>query len=236
MILEEETYEKFGYHPSKIAPKSRKRILAACDGCGEVRGMKKNGYHSLCRSCSQKRRYLSHKHPFLGKHHSEATRKKISNSEKGKKSHMFGKPRSETVKKKISKATKGKKSHMFGKHHSEATRKKLSEANAGEKSYLWKGGVSFEPYCERFNNKFKDYIRVKFGRVCFLCQKTEVENGQRLSVHHCNYDKECLCNDNPTCQFVPLCIGCNSKVNINRDMWEQKIKAKMQNKLNGWYI
>lgn len=25
----------------------------------------------------------------------------------------------------------------------------------GKNSCFWKGGVSFEPYCEKFNNKFK---------------------------------------------------------------------------------
>ena len=111
-----------------------------------------------------------------------------------------------------------------------------SENYKGENNPNWKGGLSFLPYCHKFNEEFKEYIRDKFGRVCFLCPKTEEENEERLSVHHCNYDKDCLCNDNLTCQFVPLCRSCNIKVNYNRDMWEAKIKAKMQNKLNGWYI
>lgn len=111
-----------------------------------------------------------------------------------------------------------------------------SQHLSGENSPHWKGGLSFEPYCSKFNNEFKEYIRDKFGRVCFLCPTTEAENGQRLSVHHVNYNKDCGCDDDETCQFVPLCVGCNSKVNINRKMWEKKIKDKMQNKLNGWYI
>lgn len=110
------------------------------------------------------------------------------------------------------------------------------EGARGDKSFHWKGGLSFEPYCSKFNSEFKDYIRDKFGRICFLCSKTEKENEQRLSVHHVNYDKSCLCNDNLTCQFVPLCRSCNTKVNSNRDMWEKKIKNEMRNKLNGWYI
>ena len=105
-----------------------------------------------------------------------------------------------------------------------------------ENSPNWQGGISFEPYCQKFNNKFKEYIRDKFGRVCFLCQKGEEENGRKLSVHHVNYNKDCGCDNDEACQFVPLCISCNSKVNYNRNMWEAKIKAMMQNKLNGWYI
>jgi len=111
-----------------------------------------------------------------------------------------------------------------------------SENITGEADPHWRGGKSFEPYCPKFNAKFKEYVRDKFGRVCFLCEKTEIENGRRLDVHHVNYDKDCGCGSDLTCQFVPLCVSCNSKVNFNREIWEAKIKCKMQNKLNGWYI
>lgn len=119
---------------------------------------------------------------------------------------------------------------------SECQHKWQSENLRGENSPVWKDGISFEPYCTKFNKEFKEYIRAKFGRVCFLCPKTEEENGQRLSVHHVNYNKNCGCDEDETCQFVPLCRGCNSKVNHNRPEWEAKINAMLHNKLNGWYI
>lgn len=106
----------------------------------------------------------------------------------------------------------------------------------GENSPHWQGGISFEPYCHKFNEQFKEYIRDKFGRVCFLCDKTEKENGKKLSVHHVNYNKNCGCDEDETCQFVPLCVKCNNKVNKNRKEWEAKINAMLHSKLNGWYI
>lgn len=98
----------------------------------------------------------------------------------------------------------------------------------GENSHLWKGGVSFEPYCHKFNKRFKESIREKFGRVCFLCPTTEEENGRKLNVHHVNYNKDCLCDDSE-CEFVPLCDSCHSKTNHNQDYWESYIMAAL------WY-
>ena len=107
----------------------------------------------------------------------------------------------------------------------------------GENSPNWQGGVSFEPYCSKWNNHFREYIRNKFNNKCFICGKTEVENGRKLSVHHCNYSKDCLCNiEDTTCQFVPLCISCHVKTNHNRDYWEQFLMTKLRNRIDGYYI
>ena len=102
---------------------------------------------------------------------------------------------------------------------------------SGENAHTWNGGISFEPYCHKFNEKFKESIREKFGRVCFLCPTTEEENGQKLSVHHTNYNKDCLCDDSD-CEFVPLCVRCHSKTNANRDYWEKTIMDKLINPIN----
>ena len=64
----------------------------------------------------------------LGKHHSEETRKKISESKKGENNYWFGKHHSEETRKKISEAHKGK-------NHSDETRKKMSEAHKGKHWY-----------------------------------------------------------------------------------------------------
>lgn len=61
MILEEETYKKFGYYTKELSQHANKHILVRCDCCGETRQISKHGYRSLCRSCAQKG-----KHPKLG--------------------------------------------------------------------------------------------------------------------------------------------------------------------------
>lgn len=96
----------------------------------------------------------------------------------------------------------------------------------GKNSPTWKGGKSFEPYCHKFNEAFKESVREKFNRVCFLCPTTEEENGKKLAVHHVQYDKDCLCDDS-NCEFVPLCNTCHGKTNFNRDYWTDLIMSKL---------
>ena len=81
MILEKETYEKFGYYPSDLKPKSGKRILAACEDCGKIRELRKYHYSDFCRSCMQKGK----KNHFYGKHLSEEHKQKLSDAKKAKK-------------------------------------------------------------------------------------------------------------------------------------------------------
>ena len=54
MILEDATFEAFGYYPSALKPQSNKRVLSCCDICGEFRVTTKSDYRSLCGSCSHK--------------------------------------------------------------------------------------------------------------------------------------------------------------------------------------
>lgn len=68
----------------------------------------------------------------------------------------------------------------------------------------WRGGVSFEPYCPRFNEEFRERVREYWGRKCILCGRTEADEGHKLHVHHVHYDKLTCCNDTVPL-FAPLC-------------------------------
>ena len=76
----------------------------------------------------------------VGKH-SEETKNKISETRKGKcvgeKNPMYGKHHSDESRKKMSEVKKGEKHYLYGKHHSDESRKKMSEArrkHVGENS------------------------------------------------------------------------------------------------------
>jgi len=185
----------------------------------------------------------------IGRKHTESTKEKIRMGNIGKiisEEHKdkLRTPRSDETKDRISRSRIGKyggeKNSFYGKKHTDET-KQLMRANharlSGENSPAWKGGVSFEPYCPHFNEPFRESIREKFGRVCFLCPITEEEQinamrsrGKRpykLSVHHVNYNKECLCDDSE-CEFIPLCLACHGKTNTNRENWESTIMEKLK--------
>lgn len=63
-----------------------------------------------------------------GKKASAETRRKMSESRKGKPTWNKGKHHSKESIKKMSESKKGEKNSMYGKHHSEETRRKMSEA------------------------------------------------------------------------------------------------------------
>lgn len=172
-----------------------------------------------------------------GSTHTEESRRKMSDARRGK--H----PSKET-RKKMSDSRRGEKNVMFGKHHSKAARRRIGDAHRGENNANWQGGTSIK-YCSKWNEEFREYIRNKFGRKCFLCGKAESENnGRKLSVHHVNGNKHCGCakteedrkTDNATCQFIPLCGSCHSKVHNNREKWEKYFMVKLKCTLNGWHI
>lgn len=56
MILEEETFEEFGYYPNSLGERSAKPILVRCDKCSKTRKTSKHSMGALCNSCDRKLR------------------------------------------------------------------------------------------------------------------------------------------------------------------------------------
>ena len=186
----------------------------------------------------------------IGKHLSEETRRKLSEAMKGKKSPFYGKHHSEETKRKMSEACnkilrvhKGEKNPFYGKHHSEETkrklreaskgrcpseetRRKISKAELGEKHHNWQGGISFDPYCPKFNFALKEKIREKYGRKCFLCGKSEGETGEKLCVHHVDGDKTQGCNGKQWL-LIPLCRSCHTKIHHQDKRVNDKLLFKL---------
>ncbi len=92
----------------------------------------------------------------------------------------------------------------------------------GENTGNYIDGRSYLPYCNKFNNKFKEAIRIRDDQICQLCGMTQENNKEKLSVHHIHYDKS---NCYPDC--VALCRKCNSIVNFNREFYEELFTFKL---------
>lgn len=146
---------------------------------------------------------------------SDDTRKKLSESVR--ESHRkCPRKHSEETKKKISKSIRGKNHPLYGKKHSSTSIKQMSKVKVGSNNPNWKGGISSEPYCIKFNNKIKEDIRKRYDRKCFICGSTE--HTRRHAIHHVDYNKNTLCNGR-TWGLIPLCHSCHSKTNFNRWYW-----------------
>jgi len=171
------------------------------------------------------RKNLSISSAYKGKHLPEEHRKKIKEALSGDRNPWTGRNHSDKTKKLLSDIGKGRK--LSPKHCAS-----LSAARKGEKHWNWQGGKSFEPYCFKFDKPLHERCRTFFDRVCVECGKTETENGQKLSVHHVNYDKMVCCNDVKPL-FVALCMSCHGKTHGNKPHWEQHFTEMINTKYNG---
>ncbi|GAH56460.1 unnamed protein product, partial [marine sediment metagenome] len=97
---------------------------------------------------------------FLGRHHTERAKRKISEAHKGI-------PFSKEKRLHISQAKKGK--------------------CMGPEATNWKGGKSFEPYPYHFNKELKEEIRARDNYTCQLCEAKQ--NGTGFCIHHIDYTK-----------------------------------------------
>ena len=183
------------------------------------------------------------RHPMFGKHFSDDSKKKMSVANTGRKS-------SDETRKKISKATSGSNNPRYGKKVTPEQRQKQSETmklfyqkhpevlivqsenRLGELSSNWRGGISFEPYCPKFNQDLKERVRAFFDNTCITCGKTTKENGKALSVHHVEYDKSACCDGKPV-HFAAMCHRCHSKTNFDRERWEAMMHRIIDEIYNG---
>lgn len=98
----------------------------------------------------------------------------------------------------------------------------------GQGNPSWKGGTSFEPYCEIWKDKeYKEGIKERDGYKC-LNPACVSKNPNDLTVHHIDYNKKnCLPKN-----LITVCRGCNSKANRDRGWYKAWYKAIIKNRYN----
>ena len=226
MINEEATFRWKGYYSTDLSKGSHKKVWRNCDVCGDGRWVQFRVCTDLCHLCANRTeehcRNLSISNS--GKTCSDKTKKSMSDRNKGENNPFYGKTHTYKAKKSIGESSKCRL-------RTEESRIKQSASVQGVSIEDWDGYLSSMSYCDKFNEMFKEKIREKFGRLCFMCLATENDNGRKLCVHHVNYDKDCMCNGKD-CEFVPVCMKCHNKTNGNRELWERLIINAMN--YEGW--
>lgn len=216
-----------------ISDEQAKNRLCAC-GCGSKIKITRD-HHSK----GIPKFIKNHYNPMLGKKHTDTTIQKMKQNHcdvSGKNNPMFGVTFSEKHRDKISKSNKkkleidkwikdnqgkhfcicgcGTEIKITRGHYQDGIPERILKHMNGKNHPSWKGGISFEPYCHKFNNQLKERIRERDNRTCQKCGVKE--NGIKLTCHHIHYDKENCYPD-----LITLCHSCNSKANGNRDYWEE---------------
>lgn len=135
----ERTIDEFGYSPDEKKPFDTCKVIRICSICGieEIRALRAITYHkqTKCLTCSNKinaqkniavrnakirANWEKYGHSRLGKTHSEATRKRLSEVNRGK-------IVSRKTRLKLSISNSGVKNGFFGKKHDSETRKRMSD-------------------------------------------------------------------------------------------------------------
>lgn len=110
-------------------------------------------------------------------------------------------------------------------------RKKINcHFKKGKDNIAYVDGKSKEFYPSEFNNQLRLKIRKRDNYTCQKCGITEEEHlmvyGQILGVHHIDYNKQNLKDDN----LISLCRECNLRVNKNREYWKKHFQKKIHEK------
>jgi 5-methylcytosine-specific restriction endonuclease McrA len=79
----------------------------------------------------------------------------------------------------------------------------------------WQGGLSYLPYSIEWTPQLRKEIRDRDNHECQICHKSEEDNGQVLTVHHIDYNKENCKEEN----LISLCFRCHNKTSNNRDYY-----------------
>lgn len=180
----------------------RKKIVSECR-------------HDRRHDCSEKRKGAGN--PFYGKHHSGASRLKISAGNKGKvvseeakkkiSETQKGRPVSEERRKKISRGN-------TGKIRSTEVRMKLSLIHKGEKSYRWKGGVTEKNRSIRGSIELRLWREAVFARDNYTCQVCG-NYVVYLNAHHIKQFSKYPELRVDISNGVTLCKKCHRKIHFN---------------------
>lgn len=224
MILEKETFERFGYYPKDLKSGSNKKILVACDKCGKIRELCKNHSCSLCHPCAMK---------------SEIVRYHMSQSQKGKKSteqqrlnlNQKGRKFTEEHKRKISKALKGKiRSEEHCKHIGIA-KMGIPNPKCGRNMQ----GKNNPMFGKKHTKRAIEKIRVARCNQVFPLARTSIELivEEQINKYEILYHDQWNLGNKFSCDFY--CPDMNLIIECDGDYWHSLESTKKRDKAKNAY-
>ena len=165
-----------------------------------------------CKGLWRSKHWRGKNNPFYGRKHIEEA------NEKNRKAHT-GKKASITTRKKMSESHKGKKHPMLnfiphnkGKKglykHSEKTKQEMSEARLGENHWNWKNGIT--PLRTKIwkDKEYQYWRNFIFKKDNYTCQKCGRRNGDHRAHHIFNFSQYPELRFNTT-NGITFCKNCH---------------------------
>lgn len=172
----------------------------------------------------------SDKRSFFAKHYNCMYRKDIARKSaitKAKNGHI---PYmcAEEGRKKISAAAKKRALSPDNPMLKAENKLKASLRMRGDKNPCWAGGIStmYQQYPVEFSRSLKRKVKIRDNFTCQECNK--YLKGQRLDIHHIDYNK----HNNTQCNLICLCCSCHMKTNYHREEWTQHYKGMLKHLTN----
>lgn len=252
MINREATIRWKGYDPDELISGSSKRVWANCNICGRGRWLAKNDYRDLCFKCAMILR-SGEGHAMYGKRGIETGMygKKAWNSGLTKENNDILNKMSKNLEGKFDGSDNPNCNHEIDKFIKENTNKYICKCGCGKyikiirqhyhvgiPKYIrghiakgrgnpnWKGGISYEPYCDKFTEELKQQIRDQYANCDFISGLPDyicnVLNGRvwKLDVHHIDYNKTQGCGG-VKWKLIPLSRRNHGKTNGNVQFWRR---------------
>ena len=233
MILREATIRYANVDPNTLSKGSHVRVCCSCNECGRVKWLPYQAYRVLCKSCSNKQKQLLPKPKFVKEKDRFIDGSQVDRILTIEKFDYDPADLSRgSGKKVIVKCKKCGKSReiIFNQYRNICG----SCSHKGKLNPCWKGGISNEPYCLKFNESLRIKIRNKYNNCDYISgiHKDICSPDCNLSVHHINYDKQCGCNDNK-CKLIPLSHSNHMRTNSNRIFWNRLFIYALE--IDKWY-
>jgi hypothetical protein len=181
----------------------------------------------------------------IGYKYSEASKKKMSDSHKGKtpwnKNKKMSKEYGEQIRQRnlsFNWYRETAPNWKGGNPKCDICKKELScriaircnKCRVGINHHCYIHGQYLFPYPLKFNKSLKKEIRERDNFKCQCCKITEKQHLKKLNqvliVHHIDYNKNNCDKDN----LITVCLKCNTIANSNRDYWYAYYKYVMNSK------